>query len=201
VNDSFLRRCSALAFWKCHNFTSLHVYYLIFNYSSPPQVAFASLDGNNNGGNPLRGVSGSFARYNCQIHGDGRFAILAAAAAEEAGLEHDSNNNTPSSFAQNNRLIHWEGKFGHGTTGDGVDDDEDDDNGGRDIDFAPPQNCKFSMLATATAAENARVVDDRNCSRTIYSNMCMSVVLPFASSNRKAFFPSLTSTPRISRLG
>jgi hypothetical protein len=38
-----------------------------------------------------------------------------AAAAKEAGMEHDSNNNGPFSFAQNNHLIHWEGKFGCGT--------------------------------------------------------------------------------------
>jgi hypothetical protein len=52
VNDSFLLLCFVLAIWKCHNFTSLHVCYLIFNYSPPPplpQVAFASLDGNDNG--------------------------------------------------------------------------------------------------------------------------------------------------------
>jgi hypothetical protein len=51
VNDSFLIWCFAFAIWKCRNFTSLHFCYLIFNYSSPPQVAFASLDGNDNGGN------------------------------------------------------------------------------------------------------------------------------------------------------
>jgi hypothetical protein len=43
---------------------------------------------------------------------------------------------------------------------DGVDDDEDD--GSRDVDFAPPHNCKFSMLAMAAAAKNARVEDDIN---------------------------------------
>jgi hypothetical protein len=43
---------------------------------------------------------------------------------------------------------------------DGVDDDEDD--GGRDVDFAPPHNCKFSMLAMAAAAKKARVEDDIN---------------------------------------
>jgi hypothetical protein len=64
--------------------------------------------------------------------------------SKEAGMEHDSNNNGPFSFAQNNHLIHWEGKFGCGTMGD---DRVDDDGGGRDIDFAPPHNCKFSMLA------------------------------------------------------
>jgi hypothetical protein len=80
--------------------------YLIFNYSSPPQVALASLYGNDNGGN-VSGGGGSFSPYNCQIHGDGRFAVLADAAAKEAGLEDDRNNNHPFSFAQNNRLIHW----------------------------------------------------------------------------------------------
>ncbi len=103
MNDSFLL-CCALAIWKCRKCTSLHVCYLIFNYSSPPQVAFVSLDGNDNGG-------GSFAPYNPQIHGDGRITVLVAAAAKEAGMEYDSKNNDPFSFAQNNRLIHWEGKF------------------------------------------------------------------------------------------
>jgi hypothetical protein len=140
-----------LTFWKCHNCTSLHVCLFIFNYSFPPQVAFASLDGNDNGG-------GSFSPYNPQIHGDGRFAILAAAAAKGAGMEFDSNNNNSFSCAQ----AHWEGKFGRGAIADdGVDDDEDDD-GGRDVDFAPPHNCKFSMLATTAAAENARMEDDSN---------------------------------------
>jgi hypothetical protein len=123
-----------LAIWKCCNCTSLHVCYFIFNYFSPPQVAFASLDGNDNGGN-VSGGGGSFAPYNHQIHGDGRFAILADAAAKEARMEHDRNNNHTFSFAQNNRLIHWEGKFGRGAMGDdGIDDDEDDEDGGRDVD-------------------------------------------------------------------
>lgn len=38
-------------------------------------------------------------------------------------------------------------------------------------------------------------------SRRIYSNACSSLVLPFVFSKRKAFLPSLTSTPRITRLG
>ncbi len=113
--------------------------------------------------------AGSFAPYNREIHGNGRFAILAAAAAKEAGMEYDSNTNGPFSFAQNKRQIHCEGKFGRGMMDDnGIDDKEDDskddDDGGRDIDFAPPHNCKFLMLAMAAAAENARVEDDSNSS-------------------------------------
>ncbi len=38
-------------------------------------------------------------------------------------------------------------------------------------------------------------------SMTGYSNMCTSLVLPFIFSKRKAFLPSFTSTPRITRLG
>jgi hypothetical protein len=49
---------------------------------------------------------------------------------------------------------------------DGVDDDDDKD-GGRDVDFAPSQNCKFSILAMAAAAENARIEDDSNNNRSI----------------------------------
>jgi hypothetical protein len=53
-----------------------------------------------------RGGGDSFAPYSRQIHGDGRFAILADAAAKEAGMEDDRNNNHPFSFAHNNCLIH-----------------------------------------------------------------------------------------------
>ena len=44
----------------------------------------------------------------------------------------------------------------------GDDDDTDDDDGSRVVDFAPPYNCKFSMLAAAAAAENAGVEDGTN---------------------------------------
>jgi hypothetical protein len=170
VNDSFLL-CCALVIWKCCKCTISHVCYLIFNYSSPPQVTFISLDGNSNGGNDgnvgVGGGGGSFAPYNRQIHGDGRFTVLVAAAAKEAKMDDDSDNNGgvgSFSSSQNNHLIHWEGKFGRGTMDDnGVDDDDNDnDDGSRIVESAPPHNCKFSMLAAAAAAENAGVEDDTN---------------------------------------
>jgi hypothetical protein len=68
--------------------------------------------------------------------------MLVAAAAKDTKMEDDSNNNGgigSFSSAQNNHLIHWEGKFGHGTMDDdGVDDDDTDDYGSRVIDFALP---------------------------------------------------------------
>jgi hypothetical protein len=75
VNDSFLLLCFVLAIWKCHNFTSLHVCYLIFNYSSPPTGCFCLFGWQWQWHNVGSG-SGSFAPYNHQIHGDGQFAIL-----------------------------------------------------------------------------------------------------------------------------